>query len=43
VTELQKGVQLALTMESLFEFLTDKLKEVLKVKWLDKMSDQAKV
>ena len=41
--ELQKGVQLALTMELLFEFLIDKSKEVLKVKQLDKMSVQEKV
>jgi len=43
--DLQKGVQLALvmTMESLFEFLTGFLTEVLKVKQLDKMSVQAKV
>ena len=43
MTELQKGAQLALTMESLFEFPTDLSKEVLKVKQLDKMSVQAKV
>jgi len=43
VTEQQKGAQLALTMESLFEFPTDLLKEVLKVEQLDKMSIQEKV
>ena len=45
MTELQKGVQLALAMamESLFEFPTDLSKEVLKVKQLDKMFVQAKV
>jgi len=41
--ELQKGAHLSLTMESLFEFLTDESKDVLKVKQLDKMSVQAKV
>ena len=41
--EVQKGVQLALAMESLFEFPTDLSKEVLKVKQLDKMSVQEKV
>ena len=43
--ELQKGAQLSLTMaiESLYEFLTDLSKDVLKVKQLDKMSVQAKV
>ena len=43
--EQQKGAQfsLAMAMESLFEFPTDLLKEVLKVKLLDKMSIQEKV
>ena len=43
--ELQKGAQLslAMTMESLFEFLTYESKDVLKVKQLDTMSVQAKV
>ena len=32
MAEQQKGAQLALAMESLFEFLTDESKENLKVK-----------
>ena len=42
---MQMGAQLALAMamESLFEFLTDLSKDVLKVKQLDKMSVQEKV
>ena len=45
MTEVQKGVQLSLAMaiEPLFEFLSDLLKEVLKVKQLDKMSVEEKV